>query len=167
MVKIYGFIGYCCTCSVQCCNPLSLERDLERVIYVIGLGVKDMGFPVDIVDLITDQNEDTATSFCHFIKEIFACPKLNIIAFYEKLEINDLIETRNQLYQKMCEQQPNYQGQQLRRRRKKKMLIEDICILGNCTVNSLEDKKLRSILTDDNKSSQHDSIVSLNRFRPI
>ena len=145
---------------VQCYNPLSIERDSGY--FVIGQGVKDMGVPVDIVDLITDQNEDTATSFCHFIKEIFACPKLDIITFCEKLEISDLIETRNQLYQKMCEQQPNYHGQQLRRRRKKKMLIEDIYILGNCTVNSLEDKKLRSILTDDNKSSQQDSIVSVN-----
>ena len=62
----------------------------------------------------------------------------------------------------MCEQQPNYQGQQLRRRRKKKMLIEDIYIIGNGTVNSLEDKKLCSILTDDSKSFQHDSIVSVN-----
>ena len=95
---------------VQCYNPLSIERDSGY--FVIGQGVKDMGVPVDIVDLITDQNEDTATSFCHFIKEIFACPKLDIITFCEKLEISDLIETRNQLYQKMCEQQPNYQGQQ-------------------------------------------------------
>ena len=117
-----------------------------------------MGNSKDIIELLTDGNCDPAIYFCESVHEIFANTKSYITGICEQLDRKVLIELRQKLFEKLCNQHPIFASHELCNRRTKKKLKEDIYVIGNSLVNALEDKKLRKLFKNG-KQSENDSTV--------
>ena len=105
-----------------------------------------MCVPQDIVVNITESGDNLPEVFCLFLAEIFSCNKSDIIDLIAKLETDDLLILRQYLFDKLCEQQPTLQGRILRTRRKTRVYLEDIYIIGYSLISNLEDRRIKSLL---------------------
>ena len=95
-------------------------------------------------------SNDSVEIFIKFLEDIFAKPRSEIIELCDEFEIEALMELRSRLFKILGEIIPTLQERELCHRKKHKLMAEDIYIIGNSLVSTMEDKRLKKLLKPSN-----------------
>ena len=110
-----------------------------------------------VFEEILNTGDELVATFLERISEIYAHTQKVIIDFLETLNEEQLLLLRADLFEKCIQILLSYNQYELITRRKKKLICEDIYVLGYCVVNGLEDRRLKNIVKP---KPANDSVIS-------
>ena len=102
-----------------------------------------------ILDTVIESGEQFVDKFTDNIVEIFTYDKNEIIESLEKVDNDNLLRLRCNLFNKLQDVLTDLSSRDLFARRKKKLIVEDIYIVSYSLINKLEHIRLRKILKSD------------------